>query len=62
MRRTKIESTARYASLTLLPSARKCVRFSNGAFGSFNLRLRQAAVWLLCSLVWFASIDISGSG
>ena len=55
MRRTKIESTARYASLTLLPSVRKCIRFSHGALVETNLLLQQASMWLLGSSICFAS-------
>ncbi|MBR2080869.1 MAG: hypothetical protein IJ980_04475 [Oscillospiraceae bacterium] len=55
LRRAKIESTVRCASLPLLPSARKCIRFTGGAFGSSDLQPQQAAVWLLRSSSWAAS-------
>ena len=54
-RRAKLELSVRCNSLTLLPPLRNCIRFSHGAFGISDLWLQQAAVWLLCSLVWIAS-------
>ncbi len=55
LRRAKLASTVRYASLPLLQTLRKCIRFSNGALTGLALWLQQAAVWLLCSSVWIAS-------
>ncbi|MBR2896932.1 MAG: hypothetical protein IKC04_03500, partial [Oscillospiraceae bacterium] len=55
LRRAKIESTVRYASLPLLQTAWKRIRFSDGALVETNLLLQQASMWLLGSSICFAS-------